>query len=412
MNATTPLPAGVTAAVPDDPMDGARARESAPQRLRLVAGHDLVTASMRRLEPWIAGTIALYTAWIALLALPGAPLLWAFVGYAALMALAVHRYPARCQSAMFIHGLALVTGAGLLAALLQPTGDLFFFWLAITTLYYAFMLQPVWALGLVALAMVTVVGAAWVAGPLDWAMLAAPLGFLAVFPPVVAMRFGTAMRRAEEAAERSQTDATTGLYNLHGFLDAGSAALQTCATEGKPASMAVLDCTDLQEVRTIYGRQIGRRVMARLVRKLKAVAGSQGVLARTGPVEFTIVFPGMTRERAQAAMEQVLGRPGIIEYDASDSEIVMVPDVLLEELECGPHGLEEALARQGQRLRQRMQDRAEHERYLTLERERHSRPAPLVSLSSHAPLTPADSTPSLAALPLQRYPSDGNPAIH
>jgi len=382
MNHGTHTGAGVGATRADDP-------DRVPHAFR----HDWITYTMRRLEPWIAGSIALYTAWLAAAVLPQDASLWLFVIYAALIAKCCDLRPAHYQAEMFIRALALVAGSFVLNThshiALDTGGGAFFFWLAITTLYYAFMLKPAWGVGLVGAAMAACAAAAWQNGTASWATLAAPLGFLAVFPLGVAMRFGVAMRRVDEAIERSQMDASTGLYNLEGLMARGTEALHACAADRKPATLVVMDCADLQEVRTIYGRQTSRKVMARLVRKLNAIAGERGVVARTAPAEFTLLLPGVARERACQAIDRVLGRPGCIEYDAGDSEIVMVPNFVVAQLECEPDGLLQAYTAQRAQVHERIQLQAEHERYLTLERERHSRPAPLAPLSQLPPTIPA-----------------------
>lgn len=358
--------------------------------------HDWITYTLRRLEPWIAGSIALYTAWIAIAVLPGDASLWLFVMFAALIAKCCDLRPAHYQAEMFIRALALVAGSFVLNTCTQaPTdaaGGVFFFWLSITTLYYAFMLKPAWGAGLVGVAMLAVGAAAWQNGAATWGELAAPLGFLAIFPVGVAMRFGVAMRRADEAIERSQTDASTGLYNLDGFMARGTEALKACAADHKPATLVLIDCSDLQEVRTIYGRQTSRKVMARLVRKLNAIAGERGVVARTAPAEFALLLPGLAREKACLAIDRVLGRPGCIEYDAGDSEIVMVPNFGVVELDGEGGGLHQAYTEQRVQVQQRLRQEAEHERYLTLERERYSRPAPLAPLAQLPPTMPTPLT--------------------
>ncbi|MGE0331321.1 MAG: GGDEF domain-containing protein [Ramlibacter sp.] len=373
-----------------------RSRIADPDRVPHAFRHDWITYTMRRLEPWIAGSIALYTAWLAATVQQADASLWLFVAYAALIAKCCDLRPAHYQAEMFLRGLALVAGSYVLNThidvALEAGGGVFFFWLSITTLYYAFMLKPAWGVGLVGAAMAALTAAAWQNGA-GWADMAAPLGFLAIFPLGVAMRFGVAMRRADEAIERSQMDATTGLYNLEGLMARGAEALYACAADHKPATLVVMDCADLQEVRTIYGRQTSRKVMARLVRKLNTIAGERGVVARTAPAEFALLLPGVPRDKACQAIDRALGRPGCIEYDAGDSEIVMVPHFAVTQLECEPQGLREAYASQRALVQQRMQQQAEHERYLTLERERHSRPAPLAPLAQLPPTVPAPLRP-------------------
>jgi GGDEF domain-containing protein len=380
-------------------------RANDPDRVPHAFRHDWITFTMRRLEPWIAGSIALYTAWIAATVLTGATSLWLFVMYAALIAKCCDLRPAHYQAEMFIRALALVAGSFVLNThahlALDAAGGVFFFWLSITTLYYAFMLKPAWGAALVGVAMAALVAAAWYNGTASWAALAAPLGFLAVFPLGVAMRFGVAMRRADEAIERSKMDAATGLYNLDGFMARGAETLNACAVDHRPVTMVVMDCADLQEVRTIYGRQTSRKVMARLVRKLNAIAGDRGVVARMGPCEFAVLLPGLARDKACLAIDRVLGRPGCIEYDAGDSEVVMVPNFVVSELNCEPDGLHLAYTQQRAQVQQRIQQQAEHERYLTQERERHSRPAPLAPLAPLSNLPPTIPAPLPALQPMR-----------
>lgn len=381
----------------------AAGRANDPDRVPHAFRHDWITYTMRRLEPWIAGSIALYTAWIAAVVMPGNLSLWLFVAYAALIAKCCDLRPAHYQAEMFIRALALVAGAYVLnthaPVALEGSGGVFFFWLSITALYYAFMLKPAWGGGLTLTAMGALAASAWHNGTATWTALAAPLGFLAIFPLGVAMRFGVAMRRADEAIERSQMDASTGLYNLDGFMTRGTETLQACAADHKPATLVLMDCADLQEVRTIYGRQTSRRVMARLVRKLNAIGGERGVVARTGPAEFALLLPGLSRDKAGLAIDRVLGRPGCIEYDAGDSEIVMVPNLAVAELDGEHGGLSQAHADLRTQVQQRIHQQTEHERYLKQERERHSRPAPLAALSQVPPTVPAPlvSHPALAA---------------
>jgi GGDEF domain-containing protein len=141
----------------------------------------------------------------------------------------------------------------------------------------------------------------------------------------------------------------------------------------------VFDCADLLEVRTIYGSRIARKLLARIVRKLMGMTADRGLAARTGPAEFTVVLPGMTREKALAAIHKVLGNPSRIELDAGDSEIVLVPSYLVEV--AGPDvGSIDELCRElrGELLQISQKEQRRHH-HMRRERERHSRPMPLHS---------------------------------
>lgn len=351
---------------------------------------DWISHSLRHLERWVAWSIALYTAWLAVFAFPDVPAVWLFVLYAGLVGKWSETRPARHQWEMAWRGTALIVGAYALQTHVAPeiggpTG-LFSFWLSITCLYYAFMLKPAWAAGIVGCALVAFT-ASFLQTPalVSSAEFIAHAGFLCIFPLLLAMRFGSVMRGPDETLENGRIDNSTQLYNKAGFSAHGAELLAACRRDNRPLSVAVFDCADLLEVRTIYGSRITRKLMARITRKLMRLCADQGLAARTGPAEFTVVLPGMNREKALAAIGRVLGTPMRIELDAGDSEIVLVPSFLVEcagpDVSCVDDMYEE-LRRE---LTQIDQQEKRRQHYLQRERERHSRPMGIVSLPPAAP---------------------------
>lgn len=171
------------------------------------------------------------------------------------------------------------------------------------------------------------------------------------------------------------TDRSTGLYHRAGLFEAALEELQGMG-EDAPASAVVLEFSELREVRDIYGGTIGRKVVAKVVRRVRAVAGRSGLAGRTGPSQFTVIFPGLSARKALDRVQRALGRPARVEFDAGDSEIVLVPEFLVDAMEPGGsvQGLYRDLARELSRM-----EKIERRRlnYLTTERERHSRPMPI-----------------------------------
>jgi GGDEF domain-containing protein len=341
---------------------------------------------VRHLERWVAWSIAVYTAWLAIFAFPGVPWVWLLVLYAGLVGKWAEARPARHQSEMAWRGIALIAGAYVLhtqaAAEVGGPGGLFFFWLSITCLYYAFMLKPAWGAGLVAIAVLEfAAGSLQAANPAPAAELLAQGGFLAIFPLLLASKFGAVMRRPDEALENGRIDGSTAMYNQAGFAAYGDEMLAACMRDGRPLCVVVFDCADLLEVRAIYGSRIARKLVARIARKLTALSSDRGLAARTGPAEFCVVLPGMGRDKALAAIHRVLGNPMRIELDAGDSEIVLVPDFLVEAAESDTGSVEALqgdLRRELARLHEQEQRRQHH---LQRERERHSRPMGLAKLA-------------------------------
>jgi GGDEF domain-containing protein len=338
-----------------------------------------VSHTLRHLERWVAWSIALYTAWLAVFAFPGVPAVWLFVLYAGLIGKWAEARPARSQAAMMWRGIALIAGAYVLHTHTSsdfggPIGP-FFFWLAITCLFYGFLLRPAAVLSLVAVALlelaVSFVQTPALSSPVDFMVHA---GFLCIFPLLLAMRFGVEMRVPDETLESGRIDPGTALYNLAGFAAHGNVLLANCRRDKRPLSVAVFNCADLLEVREIYGSRIARKLRERTVRKLSGLCSKHGLAARTGPAEFTVLLPGMGRDKALAAIARAMGSPMRIELDAGDSEIVMVPGFMVEA--AGPDV--SCITQMHEELRgdlaqvEHTEQRRRH--YLQRERERHSRP--------------------------------------
>lgn len=175
-------------------------------------------------------------------------------------------------------------------------------------------------------------------------------------------------------------DSATGLYTRSGLGWAGEDLLLQARREGRPLTLLVFDFSDLQEVRNIYGRAISRSLRKRVVRKVRTIAGMQGLAARTGKTQFTVLLAGVGGKRAQEMVQRVLGKPSRIELDAGDSEIVLVPDILGETVAASRIATVDELYREVAQDLAEMRERELRRRlYLQRERERHSRPMSLPS---------------------------------
>lgn len=85
------------------------ARRAAPAPVGIPP--DWISHSLRHLERWVAWSIAVYTAWLAVFAFPGVPAVWLFVLYAGLIGKWAEARPARHQAEMAWRGTALIAGA-------------------------------------------------------------------------------------------------------------------------------------------------------------------------------------------------------------------------------------------------------------------------------------------------------------
>ncbi|MEO7549112.1 MAG: GGDEF domain-containing protein, partial [Ramlibacter sp.] len=152
----------------------------------------------------------------------------------------------------------------------------------------------------------------------------------------------------------AQRDETTGLYNLAGLVARGGALLDESRRRSRPLGVAVFDFNDLLEVRAIYGARIASLLGRQIVRKLKMIAGAHGCVARTGKTQFAVLMPGQTRERALKVVQRVLGYPARVELDSHGEEIVLVPELVVENIAPG----DESISRlHGEMLRELEQQR-------------------------------------------------------
>jgi GGDEF domain-containing protein len=174
----------------------------------------------------------------------------------------------------------------------------------------------------------------------------------------------------EDALDRS-----TGLYNRSGLFAAANEAARTRG--GCELGMVLLDFADLVEIFQIYGNTTARKVVARIVRRLRVLAGLRGFAGRTGPTQFAVVLPGVTQEKARRRIQRVLGRPACVEFDAGDSEIVVVPDLRVDSVEPGEATVQLLYRDMCRELARAQQVELRRLNWLTSERERHSRPMSL-----------------------------------
>ena len=333
---------------------------------------------VRRLEPAVACTIAAVTGWLAATTHSDQPLLWLFGLFAAAVGCWTGWRRTLQQPELAARALALLAASYVLYTYGGVAGGatgVFFFWLGLPALYYVFVLRAPFAL-LVAVAAVAVftLAALWI-GEDAMSSLAAHGAYLLILPMLVAMKLGSLSRRTPSRMEDAGTDRSTALYNRSGLLAHGQTLLATCRAGQRDLTLAVFDCNDLLEARTIYGNRTSRKLVDSIVAKLSLLAGSEGLAARTGPTQFAVAMP-MSREKAVQAIERLLGNPARFELEGSQSEIVLVPNLMVEAVPAAGT-LERMFAALCRGLARTHEEERTRQLYLQRERERHSRPVPI-----------------------------------
>ncbi len=359
-----------------------------------------LTRAARQSEPVVAGIIAAITGWLAATSHSAMPVLWMFCLLAVGVGLwARLRRPAG-QREVAARALVLLGAAYLLHTHAGAPGGaagVFFFWLALTALYYVFVLKaPLGSMVAVAAVAEFTFAGMWLGGD-ALSSLMAQGAFLLLLPMLLTMKLGAMARRPALRLERERTDSSTALYNRGGLLAHGKVLLATCRAERRELTLAVFDCSDLMEARAIYGSRTTRKLIDGIVRKLTLVAGADGLAARTGPTQFAVALP-LARDKAVQAIERVLGNPGRFELEGGDSEIVLVPDVMVEAVPAAG-SLERMYAALCRGLARVQEEQRLRHRHLQRERERHSRPMSIQPLPD-APVARPAKAPRLAPDPV------------
>jgi GGDEF domain-containing protein len=337
-----------------------------------------VSTRVRAIEPWALAALSFSTAATAVVLWPGLLASWLLALVPLLAARWAHSGAARHPSELALRG-TLVVCAVLLLQLHRPADAgaaalLTQAWLAVACAAYAFMLRPAWACGVTSVALVVLAAVRLLSGEPPTPVVAIAEGLGVVLPALLAATAGAAMRRADAQRECSRFDAATGLYSHEGLLSCGHELLARCLRRRRAVTMAVFDCSDLLEVRRIYGPQVARHLALSVARQLSRVAGDKGMAARSGMVEFSLVLPGLDREQALRAIQQVLGSPTRVEYEAGGVEIVLVPNFVLAPVESTDDDIARVHAGAIRKLAASREQEERRHRSMRRARERHSRP--------------------------------------
>lgn len=305
-----------------------------PERRARATVPNGVSFRMRRLEPLVAWVVAGFTLWLNIVFNATGMAFWLIAFLAACVGGWSRMFPARQQSIMFLRAALLVLG-GMLLQISAGTGGAmgpYVLLPAVVSVFYGILLSTVWAALLVVLALVSFGIACWLTlYAVPWQALLAYSGFMVLFPPL-AMEFGRALRQSDEHTESALKDDRSQLYNEAGFFVHGAVLLAECHQRGRPFCMVLLNGADLLDVPGLLGRKVANDLFAQVVRGIAGVSG-EGIAARTDSVEFGLLLPGVTADRAAALVKQQLGDPPKVELkvnakDKADAKpIVIVLDM-------------------------------------------------------------------------------------
>jgi len=138
------------------------------------------------------------------------------------------------------------------------------------------------------------------------------------------------------------------------------------------AALVVFDFEDLTELGELYGDRARREAVRQVAQALHRIGGTDGVAARTGATQFSLLVPGCSAEQAVARAVRELGMPCRLELDLDGGEAVLLPDLLAEACPPGASGLGALHRQMDERLAEQRQQRQQREQYLRRSRERYS----------------------------------------
>ncbi len=293
--------------------------------------HGNVSRHIGWIEPWIGGSIASCAALQALVAYAHRPILWLYVVLAAALAWWSWLRPARRQGELLMRAAGLMV-IGFLVLIQNhhdapATGNSFFYWVSMPLIFYAFLLKPRLAWGLLAFSLSAyLLLMALTSTEATAQTLFLRTGFSLIFS-VAAIRMGAVLRRADELLEARCIDASNGLLNEYGFLDHGAELWRHCRRAHVPVTLVFLDLPDLRKIKDVYDAGAARMAMAKVLDTVRELDVGKHVLARLSSWRFALLMPGTTREQAFKIVGDRLGQPPKIEMDDDHLEMIFPVDV-------------------------------------------------------------------------------------
>jgi diguanylate cyclase (GGDEF)-like protein len=103
-----------------------------------------------------------------------------------------------------------------------------------------------------------------------------------------------------------ESDPATGCLNRRGFARAFDEALAEAAKTRSDVALLALDLDFFKQINDKYGHNVGDLVLSEVAATLAETVGSDGVVARLGGEEFTVLLPGADAESAGVMAERLL----------------------------------------------------------------------------------------------------------
>lgn len=103
-------------------------------------------------------------------------------------------------------------------------------------------------------------------------------------------------------------DPLTGLPNRALFFETASQVVAEANQHGDQVAVLFVDCDDLKQINDAYGHDVGDNAIRELGKSLAMVVGDQGIVARVGGDEFTVLLPHLGAAQDVLAIVDRLSR--------------------------------------------------------------------------------------------------------
>lgn len=301
-----------------------------------------VSFRVRRLEPLLAWAIAGCTLWVNIVFNLGGASMWWTVLLATCIGGWSQMFPARHQAMIFLRGVLLEVGAFILHMAPDSGGSTgaYFFWPVLITGFYTLLLSTGWATVLALLALIEFCVSSWLAPESTTVRQFLAFAGILATTATLAGAFARSLRHSDEQTESNLRDERTMLYNESGFFVHGAVLLAECRNAARPFSMVLLNGKDLRDIPELLGRKVANELFSKAVQAIAAIPGD-GIAARVDSVEFALLLPGLTGERAAALVKQRLGNPPQLEIKVEARNIVIVMDMVVAQAKDRDETIEE-----------------------------------------------------------------------
>ena len=109
-----------------------------------------------------------------------------------------------------------------------------------------------------------------------------------------------------DAQHAAKTDALTGLMNRVGLSERFPGLIEKTKLEASTLAILIVDLDRFKEINDDFGHACGDAVLLAVSKRLKAMLGSESVVARPGNDEFMLLVPGLDRDTIMELADRIV----------------------------------------------------------------------------------------------------------